>query len=132
MIRVLDLFKAVGVIIVEKMRYTISTIKDILIKRFVIFDFAMPDVHKTNSSFCRSNLTIVSSIANKKLKGGKAKKFLDPEKQIWHNLDIIEWNNSRTLFPGEGYKFKNNRIKMLIAKFYANYGDASFKTRKLV
>ena len=70
--------------------------------------------------------------ANKKLKGGKGKKFLTPEKQIWHNLDIIEWNNSRALFPGEGYKFKNNRIKILIAKFYENYGDAAFKTRKLV
>ena len=70
--------------------------------------------------------------ANLKLNGGKGKKFLTPEKQIWHNLNLIEWNGSRALFPGEGYKFNKKRITILVEKFYKNYDEESFKTRKIV
>ena len=44
-------------------------IKDIKKNKFVTLNFAIPEVHKTSNSFCRSNLTIVSSKANKKLRG---------------------------------------------------------------
>ena len=43
--------------------------KDIKKNKFVIFDFAIPEVHKTNNSFCLSNLIIVNKDANKKLNG---------------------------------------------------------------
>ena len=70
--------------------------------------------------------------ANRKLKGGKGKKFLTPEKQIWHNLNLIKWNGSRALFPGVGYKFRKKRINELVEKFYKNYGEVSFKSRKMI
>ena len=81
------------------------------------------NIHKNPNRIVKKNL---------KLKAGKSKKFLTKEKQIWNHLNLIKKNGSRYLFKEEGYKFNNERIKILIKKFYENYDEASFKTRKLV
>ena len=47
--------------------------------KLVILDFATPEVHKTNNSFCRSNLIMVNNIASKKLKGIN---FVNPQPSI--------------------------------------------------
>ena len=65
----LDLFKAKGVINVEKMIWIKSINNEIRKKRFINFILFNPVVHKIISSFCLSNFTIDSVKANKKESG---------------------------------------------------------------
>ena len=59
--------------IFEHIYHSTSKIKkiniDIKKNKLAILDFATPEVHKTNNSFCRSNLIMVNNIASKKLNG---------------------------------------------------------------
>ena len=69
LIKFLDLFKAVGVIITAKESCRIKTNIEIIKNKFITFIFFKPMLHKIISSFCLLNFNIESIKASKKDKG---------------------------------------------------------------